>query len=62
MNKKGFAITTIVYAILILLTLSSFIVLAILRSDYSNEKNFVNDVREEINTCLSNGNCNVGNN
>ena len=57
MNNKGFAITTIIYAVLILLSLSMFVVLAILRTQYDNEKTFIIDINEEITTCLKENNC-----
>lgn len=62
MNNKGFAITTIVYSILLLLSLSMFLVFGVLRNNYDNEKTFINDINDELNTCLKEyGNCNYVN-
>ncbi len=57
MNNKGFAITTIIYSILMLLSLSMFLVLGVLRTSYNNEKNFMNDINEDLNNCLSKVEC-----
>lgn len=56
-NNKGMAITTVVYSIILLLSMSMFLVLGILRNQYSNEKKFILDIREELNTCLINDKC-----
>ena len=45
-NNKGFAITTIVYSILIILSLSMFIVLEVAKNSYENEKEYMADVNE----------------
>ena len=57
MNNKGMAITTIIYSIILLLSLCIFIVLGILRTQYSNEKQYITDLREELNDCLKDNNC-----
>lgn len=57
MNNKGFAITTIVYSILLLLSLSIFLVLGIVAKQYDNEKTFITDINDDLNECLSNDNC-----
>ena len=54
LNKKGFAITTIVYSVLILLSLSMFIVLGISRNMYQNEKDYMNDINDNLNYFLIN--------
>lgn len=55
MNNKGFAITTVVYSIIILLSLVMFIALAIVKDEYSDQKDFINEVRTQLNEHLSQG-------
>lgn len=57
MNNKGFAITTIVYGIVILLVLVSFTGISILKNEYYDKKDLVEDIKEELNTCLENNEC-----
>ncbi len=57
MNNKGFAITTMIYALVILLTISMFVVLDIMDNDYKDNKQLVEDVQKELDTCLENGTC-----
>lgn len=54
LNKEGFAVTTVVYSILVLLILFMFILLAIVRGSYFNEKDFTKEVQEELDTYLKN--------
>ena len=51
MNNKGFAITTMVYALVILLSMSMFLVL----NTYNDNKELVNSIQEELDECLKNG-------
>lgn len=57
MNNKGFAITTMVYALVILLSMSMFIVLNIMDNNYKDNKKLINDVQEELDECLTNAKC-----
>ncbi len=57
MNNKGFAITTVVYAIVILLSLVMLISFSILKNEYVDQKDFVNEIRQGLNSCLKEGNC-----
>jgi hypothetical protein len=57
MNNKGFAITTIVYAIVILLVLILFSVTSIIKARYTDQSQFINDVQDEITECLQNATC-----
>lgn len=57
MNDKGFAITTIIYSILILLSLSMFLVLGVMRNSYNNEKTFMEDINDDLNECLNKYEC-----
>lgn len=57
MNNKGFAITTMVYALVILLSMSMLIVLNIMDNNYNDNKKLINDVQEELDECLTNAKC-----
>lgn len=57
MNNKGFAITTMVYALVILLSMSMFLVLNIMDNNYNDNKKLINDVQEELDECLTNARC-----
>lgn len=57
MNNKGFAITTMVYALVILLSMSMFLVLNIMDNNYNDNKKLINEVQEELDECLANAKC-----
>ncbi len=57
MNNKGFAITTMVYAAIILFSLVMFAVLGIEKNKYVNQKTYVEDINDQLNDCLSGGSC-----
>ncbi len=57
MNKRGFAVTTMVYAAVILLSITMFTVLAIVREEYGNQREFVEDVNRTLTQCLGGGGC-----
>lgn len=57
MNNKGFAITTMIYALVILLSMSMFIVLNIMDNNYNDNKKIVDQVQKELDKCLSEGKC-----
>ena len=57
MNNKGFAITTIVYAIVILIALLAFSIVTIMKNDYLNQKDLIKDINKELNKCLIEARC-----
>jgi len=57
MNNKGFAITTIVYAIIILLVLILFSVTSVVKDKYTDQNEFINDLDQELTECLETGAC-----
>ena len=57
MNNKGFAITTIIYSIVILLSLCMLLILGILKDEYVNQKDYINDINDELTNCLENNKC-----
>lgn len=52
LNNKGFAVTTVVYAILLLLIILMFTILVLYRNTYRNQKQFSADVQDELNEYL----------
>lgn len=52
LNNKGFAVSTVVYAILILLVILMFTILLLYRNTYRNQKQFNADVQDELNDYL----------
>ena len=57
MNNRGFAVTTIVYTVLVLLSLVMLFTLGILKSEYDNQKTFINDINDELTECLNQNKC-----
>lgn len=57
MNRRGFAVTTMVYGAVILLAIIMFTVLAIVREEYGNQREFVEDVNRNLTQCIGGGGC-----
>lgn len=57
MNNKGFAVTSMVYAAIILLSITMFAVLTIMKSEYTNQKDFVEDINKNLTQCIGGGGC-----
>ena len=57
MNNKGFAITTIVYGVVILIVLLAFSIVTIMKNDYLNQKDLINDTNPKLNKCLIEKRC-----
>lgn len=57
MNKKGFAVTSMVYAAIILLSMTMFTVLAIVKSQYTDQKEFVEDINKNLTQCIVGSGC-----
>ena len=57
MYNKGFAITSMVYAVIILLSITMFTVLAIEKKEYDNQKNYVEDINNTLTKCIGRGEC-----
>ena len=51
-NNKGFVVSTVIYAILILLVIFMFTILLLYRNTYRNQKEFNEEVKEELNDYL----------
>ncbi len=56
-NNKGFAITTMVYAAIILFSLVMITVLGIERSKYVNQRDYIDSINSELGSCLRRGEC-----
>lgn len=57
MNDRGFAVTTMVYASVVLLAMVMFSVLAIVRSEYSSQREFIDEINNELTLCLERDEC-----
>ena len=57
MNNKGFASSTVVYSAVILLSILMATVLKIQYSKYIVQKNFINEINEELTECIEKGDC-----
>lgn len=57
MNNKGFAVTSMVYAAIILLAITMFTVLAVVRNEYNNQKDYVDDINTNLTRCIGRGDC-----
>ncbi len=57
MNNKGFAITTMVYAAIILFSLIMFSILGIQKNNYINQKSYIEDINVNLGNCLREGDC-----
>lgn len=57
MNNKGFAITTMVYAAIILFSLVMLTILGIEKSKYVNQRDYVENINTELGSCLRRGEC-----
>ena len=57
MNNKGFAVTTIIYTILILLSFSMLLIMGLLSNEYVNQKDYINDINDNLTECLERNEC-----
>lgn len=57
MNNKGMAITTMIYASVILLSIVILTTLAILSASYNNRHDLINDIDKNLNECIGRGDC-----
>ena len=57
MNKRGFAVTTMVYAAVVLLSITMLTILAVVREEYGNQREFVEDINNNLTQCLGGGGC-----
>lgn len=57
LSNRGFAISTIIYSILILFVVVAFSILAVLKYNYEIEKDYKSDIEENLNICYEKGEC-----
>lgn len=57
MNNKGFAVTTMVYAAIVLFSLVMITILGIERNKYVNQRDYVDNINKELGSCLRRGDC-----
>ena len=57
MNNKGFAITTMVYAAILLFSLVMLAALGVEKNKYVNQRDYVDNINAELGNCLSGGKC-----
>ena len=57
MNNKGFAVTTIVYASVILLAAVMMTTIEIVRHDYIDSRDYVDEINKALTECMSGGGC-----
>lgn len=57
MNNKGFAVTTMVYAAIVLFSLVMITILGIERNKYVNQRDYVENINQELGSCLRRGDC-----
>ena len=57
MNNKGMAISTMIYASAILLSVVILTTLAVTSSSYINKEDLINKIDENLNECIGRGEC-----
>ena len=57
MNNKGMAISTMIYAAVILLSIVILTTLAVTSSSYTNKADLVNQIDKNLDECLGRGEC-----
>lgn len=57
LNKKGFAITSILYALILLLALILFLLVSLQSFERSSTDDFADQETEKLNSCVLDGSC-----
>ena len=57
MNNKGMAITTMIYASVILLSIVVLTTLAVVSASYSNKNDLIKKIDNNLTECLGRGDC-----
>lgn len=57
MNNKGFAISTILYGMIIMATLILFLYVSILSFQKKSTDDFTTQIEKELNACVQDGSC-----
>ncbi|MEG0995098.1 MAG: hypothetical protein RSE91_03945 [Bacilli bacterium] len=56
-NNKGFAISTILYGLLMMASLVLFLLMATLANGKTANNHFVETIEKELNNCINNRSC-----
>ena len=57
LNQKGFAISTILYGLLLIISLVVFLLLSLSRFERKSTDNYVEVISKELNKCVNNSTC-----
>ena len=57
MNNKGMAITTLIYASVILLSIVILTTLAVMSASYNNKHDLIDKIDNNLTECLGRGDC-----
>lgn len=57
LNQKGFAVSTILYGLLLVMVFIIFLLLSVSRFERRSTNNYVELISKELNECVANGSC-----
>ena len=57
LNQKGFAVSTILYGLLLVMVFIIFLLLSVNRFDRRTTNDYVELISKELNECVANGSC-----
>lgn len=57
LNQKGFAVSTILYGLLLVMVFIIFLLLSVSRFERRTTNNYVELISKELNECVANGSC-----
>lgn len=57
LNQKGFAVSTILYGLLLVMSFIMFLLLSVSSFERKNTDNYVKLITKELNECVEEGSC-----
>lgn len=57
LNQKGFAVSTILYGLLLVMVFIIFLLLSVNRFEKKTTNDYVELISKELNECVANGSC-----
>lgn len=57
LNQEGFAVSTILYGLLLVMTFIIFLLLSVNRFERRTTNNYVELISKELNECVNDGSC-----
>jgi|GEM_PF-2259109 len=57
LNQKGFAVSTILYGLLLVMVFVIFLLLSVNRFERRSTNNYVELISKELNECVNDGSC-----